>query len=286
MDILKKRNSVEFEVYGKYALFSDPVTRVGGEKMSYQIPTYQVLKGIMESVYWKPTIIWYIDKVRVINKIATQDNEIRPIKMSSWKENDLAYCTYLNDVRYQVLAHFEFNLNRPELEQDRNENKHHNIAKRNIEKGGRRDIFLGTHECQGYVIPCEFGEGEGYYDEYGEISFGPMFHGFNYPDETGEDKLETRFWNAKMVDGVVDFISPVECTMVKFIRKQKAKRFTGVRNVTVKKGMTGDMGFTKDNEIAKNKEMDKNGYLTKVKCVTENQDCVKIKNFTVIKGDL
>ena len=59
-------------------------------------------------------------------------------------------------------AHFEWNDNRPELKQDRNENKHHNIAKRMIIRGGRRDVFLGTRECQGYVSPCEFGEGEGF----------------------------------------------------------------------------------------------------------------------------
>jgi CRISPR-associated protein Cas5d len=35
--LVKKRNSVEFEVYAKYALFSDPITRVGGEKFSYQV---------------------------------------------------------------------------------------------------------------------------------------------------------------------------------------------------------------------------------------------------------
>ena len=50
-----KRNTVEFVVHGRYALFSDPITRVGGEKFSYQVPTYQALKGILESVYWKPT---------------------------------------------------------------------------------------------------------------------------------------------------------------------------------------------------------------------------------------
>ena len=44
-------NSVELTVYGDYALFSDPITRVGGEKWSYQIPTYEALKGILSSVY-------------------------------------------------------------------------------------------------------------------------------------------------------------------------------------------------------------------------------------------
>ena len=40
---MKVRNQVEYKVYGRYALFSDPVTRLGGEKFSYQVPTYQAL---------------------------------------------------------------------------------------------------------------------------------------------------------------------------------------------------------------------------------------------------
>ena len=38
------RNTVEFEVSGEYALFSDPITRVGGEKFTYMIPTYEAIK--------------------------------------------------------------------------------------------------------------------------------------------------------------------------------------------------------------------------------------------------
>ena len=151
------RNSVEFEVTGDYGLFADPVTRVGGEKFTYQVPTYEALKGILQSVYWKPTLIWIIDKVRIMNPIQTETKGVRPIKYYNDK-NDLSYYTYLKDCRYQVLAHFIWNENRPELEKDRNENKHHNIAKRMIERGGRRDIFLGTRECQGYVKPCVFGD--------------------------------------------------------------------------------------------------------------------------------
>ena len=40
------RNLVEFQVTGDYALFSDPITRVGGEKCPYQVPTSEALKGI------------------------------------------------------------------------------------------------------------------------------------------------------------------------------------------------------------------------------------------------
>ena len=54
-------NTITLRIWGRYALFSDPVTRVGGEKHSYPVPTYQAVKGILESVYWKPTFIWVPD---------------------------------------------------------------------------------------------------------------------------------------------------------------------------------------------------------------------------------
>ena len=213
-----KRNTVQFKVYGRYALFSDPITRPGGEKFSYQTPTYQALKGIIESVYWKPTFIWYIDAVRVMKRIQTESKGIRPIKMSGG--NDLAYYTYLRDVEYQVSAHFEWNEHRPELAHDRNEHKHHNIARRCIEQGGRRDVFLGTRECQAYVEPCVFGEGESFYDRgYGRIDFGMMFHGFDYPDETGRKELGVRLWRQSMTDGIITFERPEEVERTRVVRE-------------------------------------------------------------------
>lgn len=214
-------NRVEFRVYGKYALFTDPLTKVGGEKCSYQIPTYQGLKGILESVYWKPTIVWIIDKVRVMKAIKTQTRSTKPLNYSGG--NSLAIYTYLSDVEYQVQAHFEWNMNRHDMEKDRNENKHYFVAKRMIEKGGRRDIFIGTRECQGYVEACSFGEEKSFYDQYGELTFGLMFHGFDYPDESGINKLSSRFWRPKMQNGVIEFQHPEECTIRKFIKPMLTK---------------------------------------------------------------
>ena len=156
---MEKANSIEYKVYGAYALFTDPLTKTGGEKFSYQVPTYQALKGITESIYWKPTLQWIIDECRVMNTIRMEAKGIRPIKYHGG--NDLATYTYLKDVEYHVRAHFVWNENRPELAADRNEHKHYQIAKRMIERGGRRDIFLGTRECQAYVEPCGFADGEG-----------------------------------------------------------------------------------------------------------------------------
>jgi len=220
---LERENIVEFKVSGRYALFSDPINRIGGEKFSYQVPTYQALKGILESVYWKPTLIWIIDEVRIINLIKTQSQGIRPVNFSGG--NTLSIYTYLANVEYQVRAHFEWNYNRPNLEQDRNEDKHYLISKRMIKCGGRRDVFLGTRECQAYVEPCKFGEGDGAYDNYGSLSFGLMFHGFDYPDETGEDVLTARLWTPIMNNGYIKFLKPDECTIKRELSSMKPKVF-------------------------------------------------------------
>lgn len=221
------RNSVEFQVTGEYALFSDPTTRAGGEKYSYHIPTYEAIKGILHSVFWKPTFIWIIDKVRVMNPIETQSQGIRTKGYSS--SNDLSIYTYLKNVNYQVKAHFEWNLNRPELDPDRNENKHHNIAKRMIKSGGRRDIFLGTRECQGYVEPCKFGDGKGSYDDINQVSYGLMLHGFTYADESvcleDKGKLTVRFWKPIMKNGVIEFERPETCVHKRHIKDMSIKSF-------------------------------------------------------------
>ncbi|TAE91786.1 MAG: type I-C CRISPR-associated protein Cas5 [Verrucomicrobia bacterium] len=198
---------IEYEVWGRYALFTDPITRVGGEKCSYHIPTYEAIKGITESIYWKPVFTWVIDEIRVMRPIRTEAKNIKPINISGG--NTLATYTYLADVRYQVRAHFEWNLLREDLKSDQLAPKHLEIAKRMIRKGGRRDIFLGTRECQGYVEPCIFGEGKTQHQQYGELSYGTMFHGFDYPDTTGKKELSARFWNAKIeTNSIIRFPRP------------------------------------------------------------------------------
>lgn len=220
---MSRRNSIEFRLWGRYALFTDPLTRIGGEKCSYHIPTYEALKGVLKSIYWKPTLIWVVDEARVMKRIRTQTKGTKPQEYSGG--NSLAIYTFLSDVEYQVRAHFEWNTHRPELAADRIEGKHYDIAKRMLERGGRQDIFLGTRDCQGYVEPCEFGSGVGELDADGELGFGLMFHSFDYPDETGENKLYTRSWSPKMVNGVIRFDRPEDCKVRKFVREMSRKTF-------------------------------------------------------------
>lgn len=234
---MDKPNIIEYSVFGRYALFTDPLSKTGGEKCSYQIPTYQALKGITESIYWKPTITWVIDECRIMNLIQTESKGMRTIlyNYEKKKKSDLSYYTYLRNVEYQVKAHFEWNENREDLAQDRNENKHYDIARRMVERGGRRDIFLGARECQGYVEPCTFGEGNSTYDGT-DLSFGIMVHGITYPDEAVRDeekeKMSVRLWNAQMKNGIIHFPRPEECEMRRVLRDEKQKEFVPGKNFT------------------------------------------------------
>ncbi len=217
------KNSISFRVWGRYALFTDPVTKTGGEKCSYHLPTYEAIKGVLKSIYWKPTLVWHVDKVRVIKPVRTQTKGTKPRLWGGG--NSLAIYTFLHEVEYQVKAHFEWNTHRPELAKDRIDGKHFSIAKRMLEKGGRQDIFLGVRDCQAYVEPCSFGEGDGAYDAIDELGFGLMFHGFDYPDETGKNELSSRFWNAVMRKGIIEFPRPEDCRVKRFVKKMEAKPF-------------------------------------------------------------
>ena len=218
---MKYDNKISYKAYGKYALFSDPILRVGGEKCSYSVPTYQSLIGITDAIYWKPTFKWVIDRVRVMKPIQTQSKSVKPMRYNDSASNDLSIYTYLYDVEYQVEAHFEWNLDRPDLEKDRNEHKHYVIANTMIERGGKRDVFLGARECVAYAEPCVFGEGAGAYDDREEVDFGVMFHGFDYPPNEKQQELFARLSRIVMKRGVIEFERPEACVLP----KKKIKKY-------------------------------------------------------------
>jgi len=237
LEFTTPKNSIAFRLWGRFALFTDPLTRVGGEKCSYPIPTYEALKGVAKSIYWKPSLIWVIDRVRVMSPIRTQTKGMKPLKYHE-AGNDLSIYTYLADVDYRVEAHFEWNRVRAELRDDWVDGKHFAIANRMLERGGRQDIFLGTRECQGYVEPCALGEGESPYAAAPDIPFGLMFHGFDYPDETGKNpetgrwELRARFWQPVMRAGEIALLRPEDCPTCRFIREMIPKDFEPDRTFT------------------------------------------------------
>ncbi|MGN1339529.1 MAG: type I-C CRISPR-associated protein Cas5c [Oscillospiraceae bacterium] len=218
------RNTIEFEIYGGCAMFTDPVQKSEGILCSYPVPTYEAVKGILRSVYWKPTFIWVPDKLRVMNRISF---ESFPVKQRREGRVFLTEKRRLIGVRYQLRAHFVWNENRPELAGDRDEDKHFRIALRSLSRGGRRSIYLGTGDCVGYVRSARFGSGKSFYDGCDQ-DFWEMYHGITYPDEnmSGQRCMDVlqRSFRCVMRDGVITFPPPEECSS-SFLRQGAVKRF-------------------------------------------------------------
>lgn len=218
-----------YRLFGDYALFTDPITKGGGEKFTYQIPTYQALKGITEQIYWKPTIQYFVDAVKVLKPIQTETKGVLANLKNGKK--DLNYYTFLKNVEYLVKVHFEWNDFRQELCYDRNEKKHEQILLRSLDRGGRRDIFLGTRECIGYIEKISQMDFETATTPFEgrQISFGIMFHSFVYPDEAYDEKtannLTSNFTNILMNNGKIDFIRPEECDIKQQLRNYSIKSF-------------------------------------------------------------
>jgi CRISPR-associated protein Cas5d len=58
---------IAIRVWGDYACFTRPEMKV--ERVSYDVITPAAARGIIEAVYWKPSIKWIIDKIHVLNDI-------------------------------------------------------------------------------------------------------------------------------------------------------------------------------------------------------------------------
>ncbi len=217
-------------IWGDYALFTDPMTKGGGEKYTYHVPTYQALKGIIEACYWKPVLYYIVDEIKVMKPIQTETHGIRsPLNKGG---NDLNYYTYLKDVEYWVKFHFEWNELHQGMEEDRDEIKHQEILIRSMKRGGRRDVFLGTRECVGYVDylrESEYNRAKTAFDNE-KRSFGMQFHSFIYPDENKNvsgDKgpLVSCFSNTIIDNGCIEYCRPEECLIQHNLSEYEIKTF-------------------------------------------------------------
>lgn len=215
-----------YRVWGDRALFTDPSSLLSLEKLSYMVPTYSALVGLTESIYWKPGITYEIISVRVMNKIEMFSEGVRYMVLRKGvDEADRGMVTYLDKVAYQVKV-------RMVVEDKKVVNKHRAIFERSLNRGGRLEPFLGTSECGAYIEPCDFGEGEGFYDSYGLMAFGNMFCRYDYNNAkrvkvknksgkvtANEYLVGLDYYNYMMDNGVIDF-EPSRFTRIDTVRQR------------------------------------------------------------------
>ncbi len=202
-------NSIQFQLSGRYALFTDPLTSCGGNKCSLPVPTYEALRGAARGIYSSREFQWIIDAVRVIEPITTESMTLTRLNYFEAGQ-DIAVYTYLRGVCYKVLAHMEF----PEDTAVETQHKHYSIARRMLKKGGRREVFLGRKSCAASLSPCRFHDGDGFYDDISE-DFGLMYHSIAY--DNGEAR-SVQLFHCRMERGIIAFPPPEHCPVSRGIK--------------------------------------------------------------------
>lgn len=224
-------------VEGDYACFTRPELKV--ERVSYDVPPPGALEGMLKSIYWKPAIRYFIDRIIVfqpIDFLNIRRNEVKDkilysavkSQMNKKGGNPSIYTSenrsqrasmILKNVKYGIDFHFELTGLKSEDEEE-GENKHFNIIKRRLEKGQYfRTPCLGCSEfpVKRIELVNEFNESmiSSLILESGDVDLGWMSYRVHFIDE-GEpvnnnwdnpqfsDQANTVYYHPHMINGVID----------------------------------------------------------------------------------
>ena len=202
---------IKLKVWGDYACFTRPEMKV--ERVSYDVMTPSAGRGILEAIYWKPSIKWVVDRIHVLNVIRFDNirrNELGGVlsvgainkamkdgksPVETFIENDRQQraTMLLKDVAYIIEAHFEF-----AGEEDNNPAKHKDIFERRAKQGQYfHHPYLG---CREFPAHFELVESESIKSSLsGEKDLGWMLHDIDF-----KSNMEAGFFRAIMKDGIIN----------------------------------------------------------------------------------
>lgn len=201
---------IKLKVWGEYACFTRPEMKV--ERVSYDVMTPSAARGILEAIYWKPAIVWVIDRVHVLKPIlfdnirrnelggklpvgnvrAAMKDGVSPVEVFIEEERQQRAAMVLRDVAYVIEAHFDF-----KGVEDNNPAKHKEIFDRRVLKGQCfHHPYLGCREFPAHFEPIQEAPPSVY---TGEKDLGWMLHDVDF-----ESNMEAKFFRAVMQDGVIE----------------------------------------------------------------------------------
>lgn len=211
---------IKLRVWGDFALFSRPEMKA--ERVSYDVPTPSVARGILEAIYWKPQIRWIIDRIHVLapirftnirrNEVAQKIpyrnitgamNSGEPIALAIEEQRQQRASLLLRDVDYVFEAHFDILDSRleksgPEMPAKDCEGKHLDMFNRRARAGQFHHApVLGCRE-----FPARFELLEG--DIPASALRAEQDLGFMLYDIDFKNDMTPIFYRVRMVDGVID----------------------------------------------------------------------------------
>jgi CRISPR-associated protein Cas5d len=220
---------ITLRVWGSYACFTRPEMKV--ERVSYDIITPSAARGILEAIYWKPSIKWVVDRIHVLspikftnirrNELGTSGNSgvkipmgtvkramkdgVTPVETVIEENRQQRAALVLKDVDYIIEAHFEItdkagaSYNGQPDASDREPGKHFEIFSRRAKKGQCfSQPYLGTREFGANFAWFDTASAESTPHE-GERDLGWMLHDIDFGDN-----MTPRFFRAIMKQGIVE----------------------------------------------------------------------------------
>lgn len=203
------------EVSGDFACFTRPEMKV--ERVSYDVMTPSSARAVFESILWKPSIRWHIDKIEVLKPIrwiSIRRNEVGAVisvrnaqeamnkgtgqlGLNIEDERQQRAGLFLRDVTYRIHAHFELQLNAGE---NNTPAKFLDMFERRAEKGQCvNQPYLGCRE-----FACDFRLVDPAQMQLSPIAetrdLGLMLYDMDYSNTTDP---QPRFFRAALEQGVL-----------------------------------------------------------------------------------
>ncbi|MDD3313217.1 type I-C CRISPR-associated protein Cas5c [Pseudodesulfovibrio sp.] len=162
-------SGIKLRVWGDYACFTRPEMKV--ERVSYDVMTPSAARGILEAIYWKPSIRWVIERIHVMKPIRFDNvrrNEVaakvpvgsvktamkggdEPLRLFIEDSRQQRAALILRDVEYVIEATFAYT-----SPDDRNDGKHLDMFNRRAAKGQCfHRPYLGCREFAAFFEPVE-----------------------------------------------------------------------------------------------------------------------------------
>ncbi|MDR0383951.1 MAG: type I-C CRISPR-associated protein Cas5c [Christensenellaceae bacterium] len=219
---------IKLRVWGEYACFTRPEMK--SERVSYDVITPSAARGIIESIYWKPSIRWVIDKITVMSVIPAEFGNImiNEVKSKSKRPpNDLDGAAdeildnltiytrenneisqrrmmFLKNPDYIIEAHFESSGVGDDAFDFK---KHYNMVLRRAENGQcyKQPVFGMRNFSANFKLIKDDDKIES--PLKGDIDFGYMLYDIDFKKDKNGKALNAGdpiFYRAKMRDGVID----------------------------------------------------------------------------------
>ena len=195
-------SSIRLLVSGDFACFTRPEMK--SERVSYEVMTPSAARGLLESIYWKPSMTWIIDRIHILKPIQfliIQRNEIS----TKAGKNALDNPKYINDNRQQrisrILRDVQYVIEAHIKSTSSSETfKHVEIFKRRAVKG---QCFSQPYfGCREFPVDFKiFDEGKipKSNPPKGTFDLGWMLHDIDFSDH-----MKPKFFHAVIKDGLLE----------------------------------------------------------------------------------